>query len=596
MISPVPLDSDQHSALSLVARTVLFADVVDSVRLIEADEAEVVRRLVEFVDAVQAKIANSGGGRLVKRMGDGFLAEFEDARTAAKIALELNAMLAVSNERLPDDRRLDLRVALVAGEVLQSSDDDLYGRRVNMAARLAAAARPGQIIASTSVRDAIASDPDIEAEDIGELYLKNMSRPQQAYLLHRKDAVHGIVPRIAAQDLMPTVAVLPMFTHDSDADDILWSDLITEGLIGALSRSSEVNVISRLSTIGYRSKPMDLPDVRTTLSADFAISGGCSAHGGRALFDLALAETRSGLIIWSDRFSFDQEELLRRSSMFSEIANAVHAAVLKREMARALSTPLPSLEGYALYFGAQALMYRLSRRDFDYAGQLLDTLIDRVPHAPASLALKARWHVLKVQQGWTADRETEARIALSYTERALEIDPQNTAALVSAGFVMNNLRHDLDEAEELFDSALAITPNDVSGRALRAGLFTFRGEGEKATRDAERALHLAPLDPNRFFILAMAAGASIAHEDNARALQLANASLRLNRAHTSTLRIKAVAEWRLGLAKKARGTMRKLLAKQPEFTVSWWRRNSPAANYPMGTEFARSLRELGVPE
>ncbi|MEL7526457.1 MAG: tetratricopeptide repeat protein, partial [Pseudomonadota bacterium] len=258
--------------------------------------------------------------------------------------------------------------------------------------------------------------------------------------------------------------------------------------------------------------------------------------------------------------------------------------------------PLPTLEGYAILFGAIALMNRLSLQDFELARELLDGLIERVPNAPAALAWKARWHVLKVQQGWADDPGLEAKLALDCTERALDIDPLNSAALVAEGFVRNNLLHDLDEAEELFDSALELTPNDATGRALRAGLYTFRGEGAKAAQDAEYALHLAPLDPNRFFFQAMAAGASLANNDNARALELAASSLRLNRSHTSTLRVKAVAEWRLGKHEEARKTLAKLLKKQPNFSISWWRKSSPAADFEMGRAFARSLKELGVPD
>jgi tetratricopeptide (TPR) repeat protein len=265
-------------------------------------------------------------------------------------------------------------------------------------------------------------------------------------------------------------------------------------------------------------------------------------------------------------------------------------------MKRALSAPIPSLEGYAILFGAIALLNRLSHQDFNLAGELLTGLIERIPNAPTALAWKARWHVLKVQQGWADDPGLEARLALDCTERALDIDPQNSGALVAEGFVRNNLLHDLDEAEDLFDCALELTPNDATGLALRAGLYTFRGEGPQAASDAERALHLAPLDPNRFFFQAMAAGANLANKDDARALELATSSLRLNRSHTSTLRIKAVAEWRLGRKDEAKKTLAKLLKKQPNFSVSWWKQSSPAADYEMGRAFARSLKELGVPE
>ncbi len=579
-----------------VVRTVLFADVVESVRLIEADEEGTLRRWLAFADDLERRLAASGDGRLVKRMGDALLIEFDTVHAAARTALDMQSDIARIGERLDASRRIQLRIGLSAGDVLYSGDDDVYGLQVNTAARLASASRPGQIIASANVRDALANTPDIEFEDLGELHLKNLSQPVHGFLLWRARDARRVAPRLAAADLLPTVAVLPILPLVASDQADIWSTLLTKDIIAALARSNEMNVISRLSTAGFRSQSPDLAEIRAALNADFVISGSFRQHAGRTGLDLEVVEARTGLVVWTRQVDCATSDLLQRNDIFGDLANQVYAALLKRELNRALTEPLPTLEGYAVFFGALALMNRLSRRDFDQAGALLDALIDRVPNAPLALAGKARWYVLKVQQGWASDLAFEARQALDYTDRALDIDPQNAAALVAEGFVRNNLLHDLDEAQDLFDTALRIAPNDATGRAHRAGLFTFRGEGPLAVQDAERALHLAPLDPNRFFYLAMAAGASLANRDDARARDLAKSSLRLNRSHTSTLRIKAVAEWRLGLETEARETLAKLLKKQPEFSVSWWQKSSPAADYEMGRAFARSLRELGVPD
>ncbi|WP_084176795.1 adenylate/guanylate cyclase domain-containing protein [Labrenzia sp. DG1229] len=584
------------TGLLRVNKAVLFADVVDSVRLFEVDEEGTIVRWIGFVDDLERRLSVSGQGRLVKRMGDGLLAEFDDVSFAARTALDIQDAIRKVNENLGADRRIELRIGLDVGEILHSSDQDLYGQHVNTAARLSAASRAGQIIVSAAIRNVLASDPDSVFEDLGELHLKNLSQPVSAFLLRSPDEVPNPSPRIAAKDLQPTIAVLPLMSPTVSQETMIWSNLITEDLVGALARSPALSVISNLSTANFRAKPVELEDIRTKLSADFIVTGSFRHHEGMTLLDLEVVETRTGLVVLSQRLEFDTSELLQQNTIFSDLANNVHAALLNREMKRALSAPIPSLEGYAILFGAIALLNRLSHQDFNLAGELLTGLIERIPNAPTALAWKARWHVLKVQQGWAEDPGLEARLALDCTGRALDIDPQNSGALVAEGFVRNNLLHDLEEAEELFDCALEMTPNDATGRALRAGLHTFRGEGPQAANDAERALHLAPLDPNRFFFQAMAAGANLANKDNARALELASSSLRLNRSHTSTLRIKAVAEWRLGKTDEARKTLAKLLKKQPNFTVSWWRQSSPAADYEMGRAFACSLKELGVPE
>jgi tetratricopeptide (TPR) repeat protein len=244
---------------------------------------------------------------------------------------------------------------------------------------------------------------------------------------------------------------------------------------------------------------------------------------------------------------------------------------------------------------AIGLMHRPSRRDFGLADQLLQTLIGRTSDSPAVSAIMARWHVLKVQQGWSDDPRREGQEALRLTQRALDSDPTNVSALVSEGFVLTNLMHRLEEAQERYEVALDISPSDALGRLLRGTLFAFRGEGAKAVRDTERALHLAPRDPHRYFFESLAASACIAAEDYERALALARQSLRSNRGHTSTLRVKAVAEYRLGEGDAARATVRELLRQQPDLTVSGWLRTAPSANFEIGREFARTLEEAGVP-
>jgi adenylate cyclase len=578
------------------SKAILFADVVDFVRLIEADEEGTIIRWVAFVDEIETRLETGGKGRLVKRMGDGFLAVFDDAYDAVRAAKDFQGSLARINEPLDEKLWIQLRMGLDAGDLLQSADDDLYGQHVNTASRLAAAARPGQTVVSAHVRDTLANAPGTEFEDLGRLHLKNLAMPFQAYLLQMNDDNLRVTSRIPQVDLLPTIAVLPLSPRTASEQTPVWSNLLTDDIVSALARSPDISVISRLSTASFRPGHLNLTDVRNRLGADFVLSGTFRQNAGGTSLNLDLIELQSGLVIWSDCLECETTQLLQRDTFFSDLASKVLSALLDREMKRALSDPLPTLEGYAILYGAMALMNRLSRKDFDFSGDLLDTLIERVPNAPKALAWKARWHVLKVQQGWSEDLSTEAALALDYTERALEFDPQNTAALIAEGFVRNNLLHDLDTAIGLYDYALELTPNDATGRALRAALFTFRGEGPQAVQDAEQALHLAPLDPNRFFFQSLAAGASLVNNDNERALELARNSYRLNRSHTSTLRVKAVAEWRLGLEADARSTMSKLMTRHPDFSVGWWKRNSPAADFEVGRAFAQSLKELGVPD
>ena len=396
------------TGLLRVNRAVLFADVVDSVRLFEVDEEGTILRWVGFVDDLERRLEASGQGRLVKRMGDGLLAEFDDAGYAARTALDIQSSIEKLNENLDADRRIELRIGIDIGEILHSADQDLYGQHVNTAARLSSASRAGQIVTSAAIRNELSSDPDAEFEDIGELHLKNLPRPVSAYVLRNRDEAQSVTPRIASKDLQPTIAVLPLMCPAVSQETMVWSNLITEDLVGALAKSPALSVISNLSTASFRTKPLELEEIRSRLSADFIVSGSFRQSPQQTILDLELIETRTGLVVLSERLEFDTSELLQRNTLFSDLANRMHGALLNRQMKRALSAPLPTLEGYAILFAAIALMNRLSRQDFELARELLDGLIERVPNAPAALAWKARWHVLKVQQGWAREHAKDS--------------------------------------------------------------------------------------------------------------------------------------------------------------------------------------------
>ncbi len=585
----------EGQALQRSFETIVFADIVDSVRLIDGDEEGTVQRWLGFVNSVEEDISRRKACRIVKRLGDGIMLEFDDPSEAVYAVLKMRQDLAEINARNPAQQSIDIRIGMHAGEVLRGPDADLYGQNVNIAARLAAASNPGDVMASASVRDALASSVEAEFEDIGSVYLKNVRDPVHAFRVLTPTEFSSVVPHLSTEDLLPTIAVLPLSIRNNDEGSV-WGEMLADDLIAALSRSHSMNVISRLSTMSISLEKHTLAKLSQMLGTDFLLSGSCAVGENSHVLDLHLTRARTGQIIWSDRIEVEASEVLQKNAIFSEVANAVHLAILDLEMKRAMSNPVPTLESYEIMMASVAMMHRLSPTDFARAGELLDALIERIPHNPLPLSWKSRWHVLKVVQGWSKDLKKEAKLALNHTHRALDLDPTNSGALIAEGFVQTNLLHNLDEAEALYDSALEYTPNDATGRALRGTLYAFRGEGTRAVRDAERALHLAPRDPHRFFFQCLAGSASLVAEDYPRALELIKGSLRLNRLHMSSLRMLAVTEARLGNQTAAHNAVKRILGLDPGFTISKWKRNTPNADLPVGQAFAGTLKEIGVPD
>jgi tetratricopeptide (TPR) repeat protein len=271
-------------------------------------------------------------------------------------------------------------------------------------------------------------------------------------------------------------------------------------------------------------------------------------------------------------------------------------AVMTRELQRAQSQPLPTLESYTLLMGAIALMHRLSLQDFDRSRQMLQALTERVPRQPIPWAWFAKWYVLRIQQGWSNDPAMDTQLALDCGRRALDADPQCSLALAMSGFVHTNLLRRLDIAEEQYDLALRVNPNDSLAWLLKGTLHAFKGEGKIAIEHTQRALRLSPLDPHRYFYDSLAATAALSAGQYKRAIDLAKRSLRANRTHTSTFRALAISQWQLGLHDDARKTVSELLRLEPSLTISGYRERHPSSGFETGKIWSSALQGAGVPQ
>ena len=125
---------------------ILVADVVGYSQLAGADEDRTLARLRGLrSDLIDPAIA-AHHGRVVKRTGDGALVEFRSVVDAVRCAIEVQNGMVERNAGLPEARRIDLRIGVHLGDVVEESDGDLMGDGVNVAARLEGIAEPGGIL------------------------------------------------------------------------------------------------------------------------------------------------------------------------------------------------------------------------------------------------------------------------------------------------------------------------------------------------------------------------------------------------------------------------------------------------------------------
>ncbi|HEX6999300.1 MAG TPA: adenylate/guanylate cyclase domain-containing protein [Gammaproteobacteria bacterium] len=168
---------------------ILYADVAGYSRLTADDEDATHRILRLYLDSISATV-DRHGGRVMHYAGDAVLAMFGAVLDALKCATEIQRDLATRNAELPSDRRVQFRIGVNLGDVIEDRGD-IYGDGVNVAARLEGLAEPGGICVSESVRAAVGKRPPLQFDDLGERVLKNIEHPVRAYRVRLGDASHA---------------------------------------------------------------------------------------------------------------------------------------------------------------------------------------------------------------------------------------------------------------------------------------------------------------------------------------------------------------------------------------------------------------------
>lgn len=197
---------------------ILAADVVGFSRMAGADEDRTLARLRALrSDLIDPTIAVYKG-RVVKRTGDGVIVEFRSVVEAVRCGVEIQSSMIERNTGLPPERRIDFRIGIHLGDVVEEGDGDLMGDGVNIAARLEGVAQPGAICLSEDAYRQVKSRLDLAISDMGETRLKNIAEPMHVYSLHfgggaaKPAAVAVPTPAVApalALPEKPSIAVLP---------------------------------------------------------------------------------------------------------------------------------------------------------------------------------------------------------------------------------------------------------------------------------------------------------------------------------------------------------------------------------------------------
>ena len=332
---------------------ILVADVVGYSRLAGEDEDRTLARLRGLrSDLIDPAIA-AHHGRIVKRTGDGSIIEFRSVVDAVRCAIEVQNGLVERNAGVPPERRIEFRVGIHLGDVVEESDGDLMGDGVNIAARLEGIAKPGAICLS--------EDAYRQVKGRLELAVSISARPNSRTSPSRSASIRSRWPsasptsalRPRAEKPGPprlSIVVLPFANIGGDPEQDYFVDGVTESLTTDLSRISGAFVIGRTTAFTYKGKAVDLKQIGRELNVRYVLEGSVQRAGSRMRVNVQLIEAETGAHLWAERFDKPVADLFdMQDEIVSRLANRLGQELAAAEARRAERATNPdSMDHYFL--------------------------------------------------------------------------------------------------------------------------------------------------------------------------------------------------------------------------------------------------------
>ena len=486
---------------------ILVADIVGYSRLAGADEDRTLARIRGLRSDLMDPAIAAHHGRIVKRTGDGAIVEFRSVVDAVRCAIEVQNGLVERNFGLPPDRRIEYRVGIHLGDVVEESDGDLMGDGINIAARLEGVAEPGAICLSEQAYWQVKSRLDLKVSDIGPVQLKNIAEPVRVYSLevgkgaeakptksgtaaptlrkrrlggcagrrfrgaggggHRRNvvALNANWPAIVAtkspaEAARLSIVVLPFANLSGDPGQDYLVDALTDELTTSLARYFGSFVIARNTAMTFKGKPVDAKAIGKDLGVRYVLEGSVQPSGDKMRVNAQLIDAGNGAHLWAEQFDTPRADLLQtQDAIVARLTNTLGLQLLDAEGARVKRTPVANRDAEDLSLQCAAGLNK--------AGPV--------------------------------GKETDAASALC--EQAFVIDPNNVRALTVLGNkfwwpaalgLSSDPKGDFERADELVSKALALDPDEVWAHSLKGWLLLGQGRNDEAVAEFERALALDP--------------------------------------------------------------------------------------------------------
>ncbi len=573
---------------------ILYTDVAGYSRHTGGDEEGTHRRVMEILDNASHQISASGGS-VLRYSGDAILAEFSSAVGAVKTALEIQGELARQNQALDDDKKVQIRVGINIGDVIEDRGE-VYGDGVNLAARLEAVAPEGGICMSASVHEQVLGKVDARFSDDGEEEFKNINRPVHVYRWQPEMETALISEdKIPHTSEKPSIAVLALanMNHDPDLDFI--GEGITEDLITALSKIRSFKVISRESTFSYKGTSTDVRQIAKELDVKFVLEGSVRKAGNRVRVTAQLIDADTGHHVWAERYDREMEDIFDlQDEMVEIIAAALEPELNAFERERAVGKPPGNLDAWELYQRALWHMWKYEDESVTTAIELFKQAIEADPGFAPAYAYFAYSCYITVIMGYTQDPKSRLQDGMNAARKALQCDDKDAISYFAIGRIQM-MQGDHDASIAALNKSIELNPCFAQAYHGLGFALSLAGEFEDSRRSLDKAVAISPRDPMLWAFTIVHALNDVLDEDHESGLEWANRTLQIPTAtgywpHA----VKASALSNLGRIDEAKASLASAVEAKPDLSIEFLESNMPTKHAGGLDPYLNGLRASGL--
>jgi adenylate cyclase len=509
------------------------------------------------------------------------------------------------NAGLPPERRIEFRVGIHLGDVVEESDGDLMGDGVNIAGRLEGICEPGGICLSEQAYWQVKTRLDLAISDRGAVQLKNIADPVRVYSLQvgvpaqakpetpaEPAASEKTSARLALPD-KPSIAVLPFQNMSGDPEQEYFADGMVEDIITGLSRIKWLFVIARNSSFVYKGKAVDIRQVGRELGVRYVLEGGVRKAGNRVRITAQLIEAETGAHLWADRFDGGLEDVFDLQDQITDrVVGIVEPSLQRSEIERSRRKHPENLDAYDLYLRALPYMESILPADARIAAGFLEDALKLDPNYAAAHALLALCHEIFFTRAGLGEADKTAGV--QHARAVIASGTDDATALAIAAFAILMLRKDHEAALNAVERALSLNPSCATALYFGALIYAFAGHPAPATSNANRALRLSPFDQMVFQAhLALGAAATQEARYDVAASHFAK-SVQANPRFSTLYFFQAASLALAGRQEEARPIVQRLLELEPGFRFRLI--FEVGVERAIADKFAEGGRLLGLPE